>query len=66
MDFNLIVYGFVMLIGLLGIGSRFVPGSKPDNQVEEACEEVIKKQTGFDIDLSPSTPEHDDEKDSAK
>lgn len=30
---------------------------KDDTPIEEACEEVIKEQTGIDIDLSPSSPE---------
>ena len=28
-----------------------------DNPVEEVSEEIIKTQTGIDIDLSPQTPE---------
>lgn len=32
-----------------------------DNQVEEFCEEIIEKQIGIDIDLSPETPEEEKE-----
>lgn len=28
-----------------------------DNPVEEACEGIIKDETGVDIDLSPGSPE---------
>jgi hypothetical protein len=28
-----------------------------DNVIEEAAEEVIKSETGLDIDLTPSSPE---------
>lgn len=31
---------------------------KPDNPVEEVSEDIIKQETGIDLDLSPSTPEH--------
>lgn len=31
--------------------------AKPDNVVEELCEEVIKQKTGWDIDLTPDSPE---------
>lgn len=31
--------------------------AKDDNPVEEIAEEVIKKETGVDIDLSPNSPE---------
>lgn len=32
-------------------------GLQDDNPIEEIAEQQIKNQTGFDIDLSPSTPE---------
>ena len=48
----------VILVGLaiiIGIGSRkFL---KTDNIIEEAAERVIKDKTGYDIDLSPDTPD---------
>lgn len=30
---------------------------KQDNALEEACEELLKVETGGDIDLSPDSPE---------
>ena len=41
---------------IVGIGSRFI-FKKTDNIVEETAEKIIKEKTGFDIDLSPDTPE---------
>lgn len=29
-----------------------------DNPVEEVAEEIIKNQTGIDVDLTPTTPEN--------
>ncbi len=29
-----------------------------DNPIEETAEAIIKQETGVDIDLTPSTPEH--------
>ena len=46
---------FIVAI-MAGIGSRYV-FKKTDNPVEEIVEEIIKKRTGEDIDLSPETPE---------
>jgi hypothetical protein len=39
-----------------GVGSRFFLG--PDNIVEEAAENIIEKNTGFSVDLSPQTQEN--------
>ena len=41
---------------ICGIASRFI-FKKSDNVVEEIAEKVIKDKTGYDIDLSPDTPE---------
>lgn len=30
---------------------------KNDNPIEEVAEDIIKEETGLDIDLSPSSPE---------
>lgn len=49
----------VVIIGiatLLGIASRWI-FKKTDNVVEEVAEQIIKKQTGYTIDLSPDTPD---------
>jgi len=51
----LIVSILVALATVIGFSSQYFAG--PDNQVEEACEAVIKSQTGIDIDLSPDSPE---------
>lgn len=43
---------------VVGIGIRFVwKGLKDDNPVEEMAEDIIKNHTGWDLDLTPSTPE---------
>jgi len=41
---------------VVGVASRFL-FKKSDNIVEEVAEKVIKEKTGYDIDLSPDTPE---------
>lgn len=51
----------VLFAVTIGFGvSYFLPGIEPDNPVEEKCEEIIKKETGLDIDLTPSSPEQKD------
>lgn len=55
--------GLFLKLSLLGIaiGGVFVCKKclrlKDDNIIEETIEQVIKDQTGVDIDLTPSTPE---------
>lgn len=51
----IIVSVIVAIASVVGCLSYYIGGS--DNQVEEACEEIIKIETGEDIDLSPGTPE---------
>ena len=42
----------------LGYGvTLFFPKVKEDNVVEEAMEEIIKQQTGIDVDLTPNSKE---------
>lgn len=41
---------------LVGIASRWI-FKKTDNVVEEVTEQIIRKQTGYTIDLSPDTPD---------
>ena len=41
-----------------GLGSRYFLGD--DNPIEEASEDIIKKEIGLDIDLSPQSPEKKD------
>jgi hypothetical protein len=43
-----------IIIGLLS--GRFL---FQDNSIEEISEEVIKKETGVNIDLTPATPEEE-------
>ena len=51
---------------IVGIGSVYVFKQKPDNIVEEISEQVIKDQTGLDVDLSPSSPENKTPADNTK
>ena len=48
-----------VLATIIGIGSYQYYKLPQDNIVEEVCEEVIKKETGADIDLSPESKEND-------
>jgi len=62
MNMTILIYSGLIILGLLGIGSRFMPGWKTDNVVEETAEKVIEYQTDMDIDLSPDTPDPDKDK----
>lgn len=61
-------YGLASILCLIGVISSVVlcvvlakyMGLQDDNPIEEAVEEVIKEQTGLDIDLTPLTPEEED------
>ncbi len=46
---------------VIGIVSTVFMKMKHDNAVEEIAEYVIKDQTGYDLDLSPDSPEEDQE-----
>jgi len=51
----------IVIVGvavIAGVASRFI-FKKSDNIVEEIAEKVIKDKTGYDVDLSPDTPEGD-------
>lgn len=50
---------FAGLAAVGGVISRVIFKKKPDNFVEEFAEQVIKNQTGYNVDLSPdnSDPE---------
>jgi uncharacterized protein YpmB len=52
---NIIKMIVVILVVILGISSAYFLGD--DNPVEETSEEVIKAQTGIDVDLTPKSPE---------
>lgn len=47
-----IITATVFLIGVISV--HFLGD---DNPIEEACEEIIKLETGKEIDLSPKSPE---------
>ena len=51
MDKLLITSIVVACAGVVGLMSFYFWGS--DNPVEEACEDIIKAETGVEIDLSP-------------
>jgi len=59
MDISILMYAGLIALGLLGIGSRFIPGWKTDNKVEEVIEKVIEYKTDIKVDLSPDTPDPD-------
>jgi len=42
-----------IIVALIGISSVFFFGK--DNPVEEIAEEIIKEETGLDIDLTPNS-----------
>lgn len=44
---------FAVLAGSLGLGLTYYYHLPSDNPVEQIAEEVIKYETGVDIDLSP-------------
>ena len=56
---KIIMVGVIGIGVLFGIASRFV-FKKTDNIVEETVEQIIEKKTGWDIDLSPDTPDKKD------
>ena len=52
---TIIIAVIISIVTTIGCLSYYIGG--PDNPVEEACEVIIKIETGADVDLSPSTPE---------
>lgn len=48
-------YMILILVVIIGLGSVYFYGD--DNAVEEISEELLKQETGIDIDLTPSSPE---------
>jgi hypothetical protein len=52
---TLILLALAVVIGIIGYSSSLFLGD--DNPIEESCEAVIKKTTGFDLDLTPNSPE---------
>jgi len=54
-----LVFGVVILSSIVG-GCSYLNqrvGVSDDNPIEEYVEEVIKKKTGFDLDLTPNSKE---------
>jgi len=53
------LFGIIIVASavIVGVASRFI-FKKSDNVIEEIAEEIIKKKTGHDVDLSPDTPEN--------
>ena len=49
----ILISAIVSAAALIGYVSYYFMG--PDNKVEEACEDVIKMETGTTVDLSPNT-----------
>lgn len=48
-------YMILILVVIIGLGSVYFYGD--DNAVEEISEEILKGETGIDIDLTPSSLE---------
>jgi len=48
-------YMILILVVIIGLGSVYFYGD--DNAVEEISEEILKQETGIDIDLTPSSLE---------
>ena len=48
-------YFLILLVVLMGVVSTYVLGD--DNPIEELSEEIIKEETGLDIDLTPKSQE---------
>lgn len=46
-------YFLILLVVLMGVVSTYVLGD--DNPIEEYSEEIIKEETGIDIDLTPNS-----------
>jgi hypothetical protein len=51
--FFLITWIVVGVVALGGIATTVVFKMQPDNAIEQIAEEVIKKETGLDVDLTP-------------
>ena len=53
---SVIIVTVSLTVGL--VSRHFI--KKDDNPIEELAEEIIKQETGIDIDLSPDSPEEKD------
>lgn len=50
---TVLIVAVSLTVGL--VSRRYL--KKADNPIEEIAEEVIKQETGIDVDLSPDSPE---------
>lgn len=53
------LFGAIASIALLVVSAKYL-GLGDDNPIEEAVEEIIKENTGLEVDLTPLTPEEED------
>lgn len=51
------IVAIAVLCGCSSLNRYF--GLEDDNPIEEAIEELIRYETGIDIDLTPGSPEYD-------
>jgi len=61
----LTIYKILILVSALGAGAtlkRYWPNYQEDNAIEELVEEVIHAQTGVDVDITPFSPEENEQK----
>lgn len=61
----LTIYKILILVSALGAGAtlkRYWSNYQDDNPVEELVEEVIHAQTGVDVDITPFSPEKNEQK----
>ena len=61
----LTIYKILILVSALGAGvtlKHFWPNYQDDNPVEEFVEQVIHAQTGVDVDITPFSPEKNEQK----
>lgn len=47
----------VLAAGGGALAYKYFAKAPDDNPVEEVAEDIIKKETGVDVDLSPNSPE---------
>ena len=57
MDINLyrtiLKAAIIISCAIIGIATTALFKMAPDNPIEEICEQVIKVETGIDVDLTP-------------
>lgn len=56
----LVKIAIIMVAAAIGITTTYILKKPHDNPIEEESEQIIKDQTGVDVDLSPSSPEKQD------